>query len=593
MLQSKISRRLLFSLLALAIGSVAFLGLYLLHFSYTENLTRQTADLNRNARIIEILLADELTAPIDSGPALTQKIHEISDTTQLRITLMDSSGKVLADSAEPAESLDNHLQRPEVQGALQHTPSSAIRYSSTLQENMLYAAVPVYNGNDQLLGIIRTASSTHPIDMAYAHTRSSILTALALTILAAIIAAWLLARRQLRPIQQMTADALRISHGELSHRLAIHTGDELEILAQTINQLTGSLAQKIHEVQSTAQQQMLILENMDNGVLLLDAQGNILTANRQAAHIFALLPEHMGKSSIHALGSAELSTRAKEISQAAAGTSLTMQLPVGGQRRTFSVFLAPFPEHQEQHVLCVFHDISLLQEMAARQSDFTANAAHELATPLTSISGFAETLLDDDFSAPEQSRKFIQTIYNEAQRMNRLLRDLLQLSRLDSQEYRRQLVIEPVDCCTLPPLLAQKLAPQLKSKELQFCQSLAKGPVFVEANRDLLLQVLANLTENAIKYTPKGGTITLSCLQEKEIVRLQVTDTGIGIPAKDLPFIFDRFYRADKARDRQTGGNGIGLSLVKFLVEIFGGTITVTSELQQGTTFTLEFPACP
>jgi two-component system phosphate regulon sensor histidine kinase PhoR len=301
----------------------------------------------------------------------------------------------------------------------------------------------------------------------------------------------------------------------------------------------------------------------------------------------------MGKSSIHALGSAELSTRAKEISQAAAGTSLTMQLPVGGQRRTFSVFLAPFPEHQEQHVLCVFHDISLLQEMAARQSDFTANAAHELATPLTSISGFAETLLDDDFSAPEQSRKFIQTIYNEAQRMNRLLRDLLQLSRLDSQEYRRQLVIEPVDCCTLPPLLAQKLAPQLKSKELQFCQSLAKGPVFVEANRDLLLQVLANLTENAIKYTPKGGTITLSCLQEKEIVRLQVTDTGIGIPAKDLPFIFDRFYRADKARDRQTGGNGIGLSLVKFLVEIFGGTITVTSELQQGTTFTLEFPACP
>ena len=458
---------------------------------------------------------------------------------------------------------------------------------------MLYAAVPVYNGNDQLLGIIRTASSTQPIDMAYAHTRTSILTALALTILAAILAAGLLARRQLRPIQQMTADALRISHGELSHRLAIHTGDELEILAQTINQLTGSLAQKIHEVQSTAQQQMLILENMDNGVLLLDAQGNILTANRQAAHIFALLPEHMGKSSIHALGSAELSTRAKDISQAAAGTSLTMQLPVGGQRRTFSVFLAPFPEHQEQHVLCVFHDISLLQEMAARQSDFTANAAHELATPLTSISGFAETLLDDDFSAPEQSRKFIQTIYNEAQRMNRLLRDLLQLSRLDSQEYRRQLVIEPVDCCTLPPLLSQKLAPQLKSKELQFCQSLAKGPVFVEANRDLLLQVLANLTENAIKYTPKGGTITLSCLQEKEIVRLQVTDTGIGIPAKDLPFIFDRFYRADKARDRQTGGNGIGLSLVKFLVEIFGGTITVTSELQQGTTFTLEFPACP
>ena len=134
------------------------------------------------------------------------------------------------------------------------------------------------------------------------------------------------------------------------------------------------------------------------------------------------------------------------------------------------------------------------------------------------------------------------------------------------------------------------LVAQEKGTELTYR---AEGTCTMLATRDEIHQIIYNLTENAIKYTPKGGTITLSCLQEKEIVRLQVTDTGIGIPAKDLPFIFDRFYRADKARDRQTGGNGIGLSLVKFLVEIFGGTITVTSELQQGTTFTLEFPACP
>ena len=177
--------------------------------------------------------------------------------------------------------------------------------------------------------------------------------------------------------------------------------------------------------------------------------------------------------------------------------------------------------------------------------------------------------------------------------MNRLLRDLLQLARLDSREYRRQLVVEPVDCTALPPLLEGKLSPQLHAKKLQLRLQLPSHPVRVEANRDLLLQILANLTENAIKYTPEGGTITLSCQQEKDLVRLQVADTGIGIPAKDLPFIFDRFYRADKARDRQTGGNGIGLSLVHFLVEIFGGKISVTSQIQQGTVFTLEFPSCP
>ncbi len=593
MLQSKISRRLLLTFLLLTLSSVALLGIYLLHFTYEENMDRQRDDLNRNAKVIETLLADDLMTPAPPNPALIQKIHEISDSTGLRITLMDAAGTVLADSSEAAEKLDNHLHRPEVQNALQHTASTAIRYSTTLQQNMLYAAIPVYDTHAQLRGIIRTASSTQPIDTAYDHARDSILTALGLTILFAILAAGFLSRRQLLPIRQMTADAMRISQGELSHRLAIHTGDELEILAHTINQLTASLSQKIHEVQSTAQQQSLILENMDNGVLLLDAAGNILTANRQAAHLFSLQPQHLGKSSIHALGSAELSTQARAISQGAASISLTMQFPVGVQQRTFSVFLAPFPEQQEQHVLCVFHDISLLQEMAARQADFTANAAHELATPLTSISGFAETLLDDDFTAPEWSRKCITTIYTEAQRMNRLLRDLLQLSRLDSREYRRQLVMEPVDCCSLPPLLYQKLLPQLTAKKLQLKLQLAPTPLLVEANRDLLLQILANLTENAIKYTPAGGCITISCQQHDTVVELLVADTGIGIPAKDLPFIFDRFYRADKARDRQSGGNGIGLSLVHFLVKIFGGKITVASEVEQGTVFTLAFPLCP
>lgn len=591
--QSRMSRHMILSFLFVAISSITLLGIYLLEFFYTDNLTKQTADLNRSAKVAEILLADALQLPDtpERHQHLAQQLHSISTETALRITLMDASGKVLADSSEPAESLDNHLQRPEVQGALQHAKSSAIRYSTTLKENMLYVAVPVYDSEGHPEGIIRTASSMTPIEATYSEIRNTLLIALAGTMLLALLVSLLLARRQIHPIRQMTKDALAISHGNLKKRLHIRTHDELELLAQTINHLTSSLAQKIQEAESTAHQQALILENMDNGVLLLDPQGNILTANKRAREIFQLTAKHLGKTSIHALGSTQLSHSAQQAAKQAIPLTLSFSLPTATGSKAFSVFFAPFAEENESLVLCVFHDISLLQEISHRQTEFVANAAHELATPLTSIAGFAETLLDDDFSQPDCSRKFIGTIYKESQRMSRLIKELLQLARLESSEYRQQISLQPLSVNIFPHLVAQKMQPQTAAKkQIVQIQANAAANTCLMANEDLLLQLLINLAENASKYTPEKGSICLSSFDDTHFVYFSIKDTGIGIAPQDQPFIFDRFYRADKARSRASGGNGIGLSLVHFLVELFDGKITVKSKLQEGTEFLLQFP---
>ena len=593
MFRSKISRRFVGAILLLTLVSMSLLGGYLLYFFHERHLAQQMDELRRADGIVDILLAEALLQDEKqqrAGAAKLQKqVDDISERTGMRVTLVLADGRVLADSAETAEAMENHLARPEIAGILDDpVEDSAIRWSGTLGENMLYVATPVYNRLGELRGFIRTALPLTPIEASFQHTRNVILGGIAVTALLAILLALLLARRQIRPIQQMTEDAFAIIHGDLSKRLEIYTGDELEILAHTINQLTHKLSAKLRELGAAAHERALILEHMDNGVLLLDARGQIQLANRRAQELFSLREEDLGQSSVQALGSVQLSKAARQAADTQAVQSFVLSLAAVKTKRIFSVFLAPFAEADKQKVLCVFHDISLLQELANRQSEFVSNAAHELATPLTSISGFAETLLEDDFSDPEQSRKFLGIVHREAQRMARLVKELLQLARLEREDYRRQLTMARLDAMQLPGLVKQRLQPLLAEKQQTLELEVGTMPAYLEANEDLMLQILLNLAENAVKYTPEGGTITIACSAADEEICFAVRDTGIGIPAEHLPRIFERFYRVDKAR--AGGGSGLGLSLVQFLVKLFGGTITVESQPGAGTEFLLRFP---
>ena len=499
MFHSKITRRLVTSFLLVVLVSLSLLGIILLNYFRDYTMQQEKNALILNAQIIETSLEDSLYSRNVAG--LHTTLQEIHEETSLRVTVIDADGTVLADTADPNQSMSNHLDREEVQQAMTESYGLAIRQSETLHENLMYVAVPVYRSG-QLIGIIRTSSSLASMEQSYHTGLRVILSALFFALLAALIIAIWLAHRQVQPIRCLSLDAMEIASGNLHKRLQWHSGDEFDTLVQTI----------------------------------------------------------------------------------------TLTIHDGSAAQTFQVFLAPFYDGPDELVLAVFHDISLLQEINQRQAEFVSNAAHELATPLTSISGFAETLLDDDFKDPEASRHFIGIIYREAQRMNSLMKGLLELARLDSTHGKTKIKRIPVEVNTILHQTAEQLQAKAASKGQTLIEEPAPIPLYVLAAPELFGQILYNLTENAIKYTQEGGTIHLKSRQVADQLELTVADNGIGIGPADLPRIFDRFYRVDKARARKSGGNGIGLSLVKFLVELFDGTIAVTSQLGKGTTFTLTFP---
>ena len=584
MLKAAITRRFVISILLVFCLSLTGLGIFLLHFFYESTMQKEQDALLRNARIIQTTLADKLWA---KNSDLLSVTNAVSRETGLRITILDKEGRVLADTSEPAESLDNHLQREEVQQALAAPQGygSAIRYSNTLHENLMYTAIPVFH-DGTLAGIIRTSASLAAAEHAYQQIKYSILAALLLSMLAAFALAVWLAVHQLRPLLYIINTAKRIAHGDLSRRVCLQTGDEFETLGHAVNKLTTALSDKILEAQTDAQKVSLILKQMDNAVMLIDEAGNIHNANPKACQLFPVLQDGQPHHSIHVLGNAELSEKARFLPTASQPAAMTLH----HEGHTFEVSLSAFRNKDEHEVLAVFHDISILQELNQRQAEFTGNAAHELATPLTSISGFAELLREDDFSAPEESRHYADIIYQQAQRMNRLIHELLQLARLENQTYQSQLPLQILDGSKIMASIVASMQEKAAAKQQRLTISHTETNAKIKAAPDLFEQILRNLIDNAIKYTPEHGTIAVSCRLQQHQVVYQIKDTGIGIPENALPRIFDRFYRVDKARDRKRGGNGIGLSLVKFLTGLFDGTIEAQSILGKGSTFILRFP---
>lgn len=590
MLHLGIKNRITYSFLLLVITSLTFLGYYLLNYFYLQNLESKTQHLITNAKIIELTLENDLYNPA-KRTYIESEITRISNTVNLRVTILDASGNVVADSWHEPAMLDNHLNRAEIQGALTSEYATSIRYSDTISENMLYVAVPVYK-NQHFAGIVRTATTLTPIENNYAIIRQVILTALILTSLLSILLGIWLTHKNTKPILYMTAQAQKIADGNLTTRINLHTKDELEVLANTINQLTSSLEEKLHEINTEAKKLALILENMDNAVILLDSKGNVIDANTQAKNIFKIEPDLLGKHSINVIGSSLLTQAANEVLTSLHPQNINITTKLNNIKQTYQVFLAPFINHDQKltGVLSVFHDITTMQENYERQVDFVSNASHELATPLTSIQGFTETLLDGALDDKTLSYKFVNIIHTEANRMNRLIKDLLLLAKLDSVEYRNQVKKDSISIYEILTSVRYKLAPQYESKQQTFVLAPLNRELTIQANYDWILQVIINLGENAIKYTPNGGEIILHAWEAGHTIFISIKDNGIGIADADLPFIFERFYRADKTRSRSAGGSGLGLSLVKFIVEILGGKIQVTSIPNQGTTFTISFP---
>jgi two-component system, OmpR family, phosphate regulon sensor histidine kinase PhoR len=506
-----------------------------------------------------------------------------------RVTLIGPDGSVLGDSEVPPErlpDLENHATRPEVARAMRGATGRSTRPSVTVGRDLMYLALPAAGG-----GVVRVASDLSTLDDAVASLRWELAAAGGVGIATALALSFAFSWLTLRPIREMRRVASSIAEGHLDDRLPFRSGDELADISTAINQMAEQLRLRLEEVTHDKEQLHAVLEAMVEGVLAVDSKRIILLANSRVREFYGVSGEIVGRPFLEAIRDADLDELLGEAARTdeIVSRALTVRYPAS---RILRVQAVRFPATGGPRVgtVVAFHDITELMRLEEVRRDFVANASHELRTPLAAIRGFAETLLRSEGLSESERRSYLEVIDRHAQRLANIVRDLLELSTIESRTVRLDLA--PLDLEQLAAGLVRDWEPRLSERRLSLRQRSA-GDVVAWADRRAVEQILTNLLDNAIKYTEPGGEIEIAVEGLADCVRVSVCDSGIGIPQRDLGRIFERFYRVDKARSRALGGTGLGLSIVKHLVQSLGGRISVESQLGVGSTFHFDVPRPP
>ncbi|MFZ5817736.1 MAG: two-component system histidine kinase PnpS [Bacillota bacterium] len=391
-------------------------------------------------------------------------------------------------------------------------------------------------------------------------------------------------------LSQTTEVVRRVAEGDFSRTLAPWAPDVSEMLAlkQGINATATHLQKRLSELSLEKTRMDAILQHMADGVLLIDGHKKIVLMNPAAEQMLGVTArEAVGKDHLEVTHHFDLDEKLQQVLRTGEGASLEIRR-ARPETQILEARLAPAGREPERGVLLVLRDITRSRQLEQMRTEFVASVTHELRTPLTSIRGFAETLLEGALDEPETSRHFVTIIKRESEHLGALIEDLLDLSRIESGKFRMKR--EKVELQSLVPETVGRLAQKAETNGIELTMEVPAGLPAIPGDRDRLAQVLINLVDNAVKYTPAGGQVKVTARDEGSQVRISVADTGVGIPQLDLPRIFERFYRVDKARSRATGGTGLGLSIVKHIVEAHRGSITVQSQVGVGSTFTILLP---
>ena len=531
---------------------------------------------------------------LSEEPELAGRADEIADRLGLdlsaRVTVISPAGAVLGDSLLDAEALrtvENHAGREEVAAALKGGVGRAERHSTTVGEDLLYVAVPI-DPRDPARGVVRLAVPLSAVARAEARVRPLVIGASLLSVLVAAAAGWMAARRPARRLTEMSRAATEIAAGSMGARARPGGADEIADLAHSLNRMASQLEERLALLTREQSQLRTILDGMVEGVLLLDASGRILLANDAFARIFAVQGPIAGRRLLETVRAPALHEGVEAALQEPSPVSREVTLPDDGDR-VISASLAAVREGPHKvGAVAVFHDVTEIKRLERVRREFVANVSHELRTPLTAIKGYAETLLAGGLQEPPRAAEFVEVIARHAERLRRLIEDLLDLASIEQGEAR----IEPA-IVSVREVAAQAeavLRPAAESKG-QTLEVVIPEDLTVLADRDRLAQVLINLLDNAVKFTPPGGRVEVAAKSEAGRVGLTVKDTGVGIPPGEVGRIFERFHRVDRSRDRREGGTGLGLAIAKHLTQAMDGTIEVESEPGTGTTFRITLPS--
>ncbi len=558
-----------------------------------ERATREDLEeaLSSKATLLEELARDRLARSDDSG--FSTRVRELGRSTATRLTVIASDGTVLADSEEDPERMENHLQRPEIQASLAAGSGTAERVSHTTGLDTRYFARAVQR-DGKVAGFVRTALDVTLIDQRLEHVRGQIAIAAALAALVGFALAWPLAQRTIGPVRSLTAAAQSIARGDHSTPMPRDGRDELGELSSAFAAMSTELEQRMSALAADRNKVLAILTGMVEGVVAVDREDRVVHMNEAAARI-------LRTDATAALGRRIWeATRVLDVPQI-----LEDARSIGGERRSevrlaeansdifVELFASPLSGANGEIVgaVVVLHDVTELRRLEAVRRDFVANVSHELKTPLTAIRGFVETLLDDDRMPSETRQRFLGRIRDQSTRLAALVQDLLTLARIEAQETKPAL--DELDLVAAVRECTERYAPIAEQKRLELASDLTSETLRVHAEAEGLRQIVGNLLDNALKYTQSGGSVRVVLRREEDDALLEVIDSGIGIEPRDQEHIFERFYRADKARSRDFGGTGLGLSIVKHLVLSYAGRVGVESRLGHGSTFSVRLPLAP
>jgi two-component system phosphate regulon sensor histidine kinase PhoR len=579
------SFRLNVIIISIIAGTLLGLGIYvasLLQKVYFETMSTR---LTQEAALISTFVDSQNNLGNVNFQSMVTRFAKVEDS---RITVVALDGTVLADTEADPKQMENHSNRPEIIEALNNKEGHAVRFSHTLNQEMIYVA-HVFGDKQGIKGVIRVAVSISRVNDFIHNLWMSLTLGMAAALLINIIVSLFVSRQITKPIQEITVVARKITEKKYETRVKGKNVGEIGQLAKAINFMASSLGSQMQEIKENEEKLSGVLNNMVSGVILIGESRRILLVNSAVEDLLGYTEKTLiGKLHIEAglnYGLSQLIDRCF-ITGEKIRDEVHMYFP---RERIVDCNLAPYTtEHGEvKGVVTVLHDITAIRRLEKMRSEFVANVSHELRTPITSIKGFAETLLDGAMDDKNVLQNFLEIIYNESERLHRLINDILDLSKIEQK--RVPLKIERVNLASLVREIYQNINEKINRKQIDFqlphCENL-----FVEGDHDRLHQIIVNLVDNALSYTPEKGTVAVDIIEHPEEMELIVSDTGLGIPVRDRERIFERFYRVDKGRARDSGGTGLGLAIVKHLVESHHGRITVESQEGKGSSFKIFLP---
>jgi two-component system phosphate regulon sensor histidine kinase PhoR len=580
--------------LTILLGIVAGLGVLVMGIYVSRALEAQAVGHLRSALTAQAgLLRDAFVTFLARSPdeaTLHAGVLHYARILGARVTVIDADGTVLAESdLESVQAMENHAGRPEVRQAMAGQVGSDMRRSATLGRDLLYVALPL-DRPGQPRTVLRLALPIHDVDEARSLVRRTVAGGALLAVAVAVVVGLFVSRRVTQPLRRMEGVARRMAEGDLAQSVPVAGTDEIAELGVALNRTAIALREKIERLGDEQAKVRTILDGMTEGVVALDDRGRLLLLNPSARVMFGAeneAPE--GRPFVEVVRQKGLLDLVEEVrvSGAPARHELELGHPVNRVVAARGAPLGLGPG--ARGVLLVLHDVTELRRLERVRSEFVANVSHELRTPLTCIKGYLETLLDGALDDRAHARRFLEVAGTHAERLDRLIDDLLELSNIESG--RVTMVPKRLELGDVVAGVAAMFE-RRTAQSRQVMERVVPTGLVVQADRDRLVQILVNLVDNAVKFTPEGGRIGIEAEPVADgRVEIRVRDTGIGIASTELPRITERFYRVDKDRSREVGGTGLGLAIVKHLVQAHGGELHIDSVLGQGTTVSFTVPA--